>query len=213
MNCSDARIKITSENIRVTIVNTKRTLIIQAHPNPASFCQALAEAYAVGARSSGDNVRFINLHALTFDPVLHQRNRGEQQLEADLLAAQNEILWAEHLVFVYPNWWGSMPSLLKGFIDRSLLPGFAYCYRANSALWDKLLTGRTARLLVTMDTPGWYYRWVWNRPGHNQMKHTILGFCGIKTTGISEFTPMHGSVQKTREQWLSNATAMGKKRL
>lgn len=204
-------VHINNGNIRVNIVNMKRILIIQAHPNNDSLCQALAEAYEAGARTAPCEVRRINLHELKFDPVLHHGNRGEQALEPDLVQAQAHIAWAGHLVLVYPNWWGSMPALLKGFIDRTLLPGFAYKYRANSSLWDKLLTGRTAHLLVTMDTPGWYYRWVWNRPGHNQMKHTVLGFCGIKTTGITEFAPVHGSTPRQREQWLSRAKALGQR--
>lgn len=204
---------INNGNICVNIVNMKRILIIQAHPNNNSFCQALAEAYEAGARASACEVRRINLHELEFDPILHHGNRGEQALEPHLAQAQKDIAWAGHLVWVYPNWWGSMPALLKGFIDRTLLPGFAYKYRAHSSLWDKLLTGRTAHLLVTMDTPGWYYRWIWNRPGHNQMKHTVLGFCGIKTTGITEFAPVHGSTPRQREEWLTLAKTLGQRQL
>jgi putative NADPH-quinone reductase len=187
----------------------KRTLIIQGHPSRDSLCYALADSYEAGARSTSGEVRRVNLCDLKFDPILHFGNRGEQVLEPDLLKVQQDIAWAEHLVFVYPNWWGSMPALLKGFFDRTFLPGFAYKYRTNSSLWDKLLTGRTAQLLVTMDTPGWYYRWIWNRPGHNQMKHTILGFCGIRTIGIHEFAPIHGATPMKREAWLTTAKALG----
>ena len=81
-----------------------------------------------------------------------------QPLEPDLLDAQASITWAQHLVWVYPIWWGGLPALLKGFLDRIFLPGFAFKYRPNSALWDRLLTGRSAELLVTMDSPPWYYR-------------------------------------------------------
>lgn len=193
------------------IDHMKKLLIIQAHPNPDSFCQALADAYEAGARSTDCEVRRLNLHELDFDLVLHQGNRGAQPLEPDLVGAQQSLGWAEQLVFVYPNWWGSMPALLKGFIDRTLLPGFAYKYRANSPLWDKLLSGRSASLLVTMDTPSWYYRWVWHRPGHNQMKHTVLGFCGIKTRAIHEFATVHGSTPAQRAKWLVRARDLGQR--
>lgn len=189
----------------------KKILIIQAHPDAHSLCQALADAFETGARSAGAEVRRINLRELNFDPILHQGHRAEQALEPDLRQAQQQIAWAGHLVFVYPNWWGSMPALLKGFFDRTLLPGFAFKYRPNSSLWDKLLAGRSAQLLVTMDTPGWYYRWVWHRPGHHQMKLTILGFCGIKVTRISEFAPVHGSTPAQREKWLLAASALGQR--
>ena len=71
--------------------------------------------------------------------------------------------------------------------------------------------GRTAHLIVTMDTPAWYYRWVFRRPGHNQMKRTILGFCGIKVTKISEFAPVKGSTQQQREKWIALARELGVK--
>jgi len=189
----------------------KNILIIQAHPAANSLCHALADAFEAGARAASSEVRRTNLCDLHFDPILHQGYKGNQPLEPDLQKLQQDIAWAEHLVFVYPNWWGSMPALLKGFFDRTLLPGFAFKYRPNSSLWDKLLSGRSAQLLVTMDTPGWYYRWVWHRPGHQQMRHTILGFCGIKTTRISEFAPVHGATVQQREQWLAQARDLGRR--
>lgn len=188
----------------------KKVLLVQANSAPDSLCSALAEAYVAGAQASSD-CRRIDLANLEFDPVLHAGYRGEQPLEPDLQRAQADILWADHLVWVYPNWWGSMPALLKGFFDRVLTPGFAFRHRPNSALWDKLLVGRTAELLVTMDTPGWYYRWIWHRPGHQQMKHTILGYCGVKTVRITEFAPVHGSSADKRRTWIRRARTLGEK--
>ena len=188
-----------------------KILLIQAHPDEGSLCQALADAFEAGAASGNAELRRINLRELQFDPILHQGYRGQQALEPDLLAAQESLAWADHLVFVYPNWWGSMPALLKGFFDRTLLPGFAFKFRPNSSLWDKLLSGRTAQILVTMDTPGWYYRWVWHRPGHTQMRHTILGYCGIKLKRISEFAPVHGAGVAKRERWLQQARELGQR--
>ena len=106
---------------------------------------------------------------------------------------------------------GSYPSLVQGFFDRVFLPGFAFKYGEGSSLPDKLLTGRTAHLMVTMDTPAWYYRWVFHRPGHNQMKRTILEFCGIKVAKISEFAPIKGSSQEQREKWIALAKEHGAK--
>ncbi len=190
----------------------KNILIIQSHPSALSLCEGLATAYETGALAAQHTVRRINLRDLTFDPILQHGYRSDQTLEPDLVRAQQNITWADHLVFVYPNWWGSMPALLKGFFDRTLLPGFAFKYRPNSSLWDKLLVGKTAELLVTMDTPGWYYRWIWKRPGHNQMKHTILGYCGVKVTGIHEFAPVHGSTPEKRNKWLAKAKTLGQRK-
>jgi len=130
---------------------------------------------------------------------------GEIRFQRLLAAARDDILWAEHLVFVYPPWWGGLPALLKGFIDRVFLPGFAFRYRKDSPWWDRLLAGRSARLLVTMDTPPWYYRWVYRMPGHNQMKRTVLEFCGIRPVRIDGFGPVKGSTPGRRAQWIEVA--------
>lgn len=186
-----------------------RIAVIVGHPDPRSFCAALAAAYADGARAAGAEVRVINLGELSFDPVLHQGYHETQPLEPDLLATQEAIRWAEVLVFAYPNWWGTMPALLKGFLDRALLPGFAFKYRENSRFWDRLLAGRRGRLLVTTDTPGWYYRMVIRAPGHQMMRRAVLGFSGVKPVRTAVFGPVRGSDATTRERWLARAVAVG----
>ena len=188
---------------------SKRILVILGHPADESFCSALASSYVAGAKAVGNEVQLISLGKLSFDPVLHHGYATTQELESDLVAAQTAIAWAQHIVFVYPIWWGAMPALLKGFIDRVFLPGFAFKYRDGSAFWDRLLSGRSAHLLVTMDTPPWYFRWVYRMPGHNQMKRTILEFSGIKPVAVSSFGPIKASSQQKREKWLAQANAYG----
>jgi putative NADPH-quinone reductase len=187
----------------------KRILVILGHPADESFCGSLAQSFAEGARSAGNEVRFLSLRDLAFDPVLHDGYATIQELEPDLANAQAGITWAQHIAFVYPIWWGAMPALLKGFIDRIFLPGFAFRYREGSRFWDRLLSGRSAQLLVTMDTPPWYFRWVYRMPGHNQMKRTILEFSGIKPVAISNFGPIRGSSQQQRKRWLAEARKHG----
>lgn len=188
---------------------SKRILVILGHPASESFCGALADSYVKGAEAAGNEVRLISLGNLSFDPVLHNGYATIQELEPDLVTAQAAITWAEHIVFVYPIWWGAMPALLKGFVDRVFLPGFAFKYREGSQFWDRLLSGRSAHLLVTMDTPPWYFRWVYRMPGHNQMKRTILEFSGIKPVAVSSFGPIKGSSQQKREKWLAQVSAYG----
>ena len=188
----------------------KRILVILGHPNHDSFCGAITNSYIEGAKAAGNEIQLISLGDLSFDPVLHKGYISSQDLEPDLVAGQAAITWAQHIVFVYPIWWGAMPALLKGFIDRIFLPGFAFKYREGSLFWDRLLSGRTAHLLVTMDTPPWYFRWVYRMPGHNQMKRTILEFSGIKPVAISSFGPIKDSSQQKREKWLAQANAYGR---
>jgi putative NADPH-quinone reductase len=187
----------------------KRILMIYGSPKHGSLCHALGEAYAQGARGEGHVVRQIKLGELSFDPILHEGYDQSQMLENDLLEAQRQIHWAEHLVFVYPVWWGGMPALLKGFFDRVFLPGFAFKFRGRSQAWDKLLSGRTADLLVTLDTPPWYFRWIYGAPAHRQMVRTILGFSGIKTRRLAEFAPVRLSSEEQRQSWLRRAETLG----
>lgn len=186
----------------------KRILVILGHPASNSFCGALAERYAQSAVRAGHEVRQLFLGAMDFDPVLREGYQLVQPLEADLRRAQADIVWAEHLTLVYPIWWGGIPALLKGFFDRVFLPGFAFKYREGKAFPDKLLHGRSAHLLVTMDTPPWYYRWIYRMPGLHQVRKTTLAFCGIKPQRTLTFGPILGSSAGQRETWLLQAQAI-----
>jgi putative NADPH-quinone reductase len=190
----------------------KKILILQGYPSPASYCSALAEAYKKAAIASGAEVHEIIVNDLEFNlNPPEYRSKQIPKLEEDLLKAQDEICWAEHLVFVYPTWWGTMPTLLKGFIDRVFTSGFAFKYRQDSIWWDQLLKGKSARLIVTMDTPPWYYRFVYGQPGHTAMKNTILGFCGVKPVKITSIGVVKTSDLAQRQKWLKNVEDLGRK--
>ena len=190
---------------------TKRILVVLGQPDRKSYGGALAAAYADGARAAGAEVREIFLGEIRFNaaPLPGQLKPGEP--EPDLAQSQQAISWAEHLVFVYPIWWGTIPALLKGFIERVFTPGFAVRYHENSPRWDKLLEGRSARLIVTLNTPSFVYRWVFGRPGHVTMKRTILQFCGVRPVRITEVGPIKGSTDEQRARWLGQARALGER--
>jgi len=182
-----------------------RILILLGHPSSASFCAALANQYRETALQAGHQVRLVNLGELVFDPILRDGYRHPQPLEPDLLDAQRAIEWAERLVLVFPVWWGGVPALLKGFLDRVLLPGFAFRYQGSSPFPQKLLAGRHAHLLVTMDTPPWYYRWLQAMPALQQMRRTTLAFCGIRPEKTLTFGPLLSSTRQRRQAWLEQA--------
>lgn len=158
----------------------KKILVINGHPRAESLCGSLAQAYAEEAKKTGAEVTLLDLHRLQFDLSLHVGYKSEQPLEADLVRAQELIRAADHLVFVFPSWWASLPALLKGFLDRAFLPGFSFKYRKDSPLPEKLLKGKTGRVIITMDAPGWYYKWFNRAPGLNIVKKGTLEFCGVK---------------------------------
>lgn len=181
---------------------SKKIVVILGHPDSDSFCASLAEEYVQSAEHAGNEVQYFKLGEIEFDPVLRFGYKQRQNLEPGLEAIKNAILWSNHLVFVYPVWWGSVPALLKGMFDRVFLPGFAFKYRDNSQFWDKLLAGRSAHAIATMDTPPWYFRWVYSRPAHNQMRKTILEFTGIKPVKITSFGPVRYASESKRQGWL-----------
>jgi putative NADPH-quinone reductase len=189
----------------------KRVLIINGHPFSESFCTEIAAAYKKGVDQAGAECKLVNISDLQFDPVLHFGYNKHTELEPDLIQVQKDIKEADHLVFVYPNWWGTFPALLKGFIDRVFLPKFAFKYRQNSQFIDKLLKGRSARLIITMDTPLWYNWLMYSNPGHKAMKKATLKFCGINPVRITSFSPIRSSSSIQRKKWLSKVENLGKK--
>lgn len=188
----------------------KNILIINCHPNKDSFNFAIAEAYKNGALQNGTNVKEIVIADLQFNPSLQFGYQKRTELEPDLLDAWEKIQWANHLVWVCPVWWGGLPAIAKGFIDRLFLPGFAFQYRENSVWWDKLLKGKTAHIITTLDQPSWYYWFAYGRPSINQLKKATLEFCGIKPVKVSYFGVIKTATDEARKKWLIEIEKMGK---
>ena len=145
----------------------KQTLLINAHPDKESFNYALSQAYQDGAQESGNDIALLNLANLSFDLNLEFGYRKKKELEPDLVDALDKIKKADHLVWVFPVWWYSYPALMKGFIDRTFLPGITYQPVEGKPFPQKLLKGKTARLIITADTPGWYDYLFMKRPAIN----------------------------------------------
>jgi NAD(P)H dehydrogenase (quinone) len=191
----------------------KKILIINGHPNNESFNFALVEAYKKGVLASGADLKEITIGDLKFNPNLQSGYQKKTELEPDLLNAWEKITWADHLVWVHPVWWGGLPAITKGFIDRVFLPGKAFKYRDNSVWWDKLLKGKTAHIITTLDQPGFYYWIAFGRPSVNQLKKSVLEFCGIKPVRVTYIQPIRNSKIEFRNKWLSKTEGMGKEQL
>jgi len=187
----------------------KNILIINGHPNSASFCASLANNYFKGAIQSGASCAMVNLADLNFNPILKYGYQKRTDLEPDLLETWKKIEKADHLVWVYPNWWGTYPALLKGFIDRLFLPGIAFSPKENSMFFEKHLKGKTARVIVTMDSPNFYYRLLLGKPGHRSMEDSILKFCGVKPVKFKTFNGIKNASEFKKEKWLESAFNLG----
>lgn len=187
----------------------KKILIINGHPDKESFCFALAQSYKKGAVTSGAEVKEIIISDLRFNPNLQFGYRKRTELEPDLLESWEKITWAEHLVWVYPVWWSSLPAILKGFIDRLFLPGFAFRKRENSLLSDGLLKGKSARIISTLDQPAWFYVLVNQRPSYWAMKWSTLYYCGVRNIKTTTIGPIRLSKAEWRENWLKKVEQLG----
>lgn len=187
----------------------KNILIINGHPNPDSFNFALANSYKEGAIQSGYHVDEIVIANVKFNPNLEFGYQKRTELEPDLLLAWEKIKKADHLVWVHPVWWGGFPAMMKGFIDRLFLPGFTFKPKPDSVWWDKLLTGKTARIISTMDQPGWYYRIFNHQPSVHQLKKGTLEFCGVKPVRVSYIGIVKTSSTEKREKWKKQIHELG----
>lgn len=187
-----------------------RILIILGHPGSDSFCGEISRRYQQVAESAGHKCKLIRLGDLEFNPILLHGYKKRTELEPDLVMAIGEIKLADHLVFVYPTWWGNLPALLKGFIDRTFLPGITFSYRDNSLRWDKLLKGKSARLITTMDAPAFYYQLVYFSPGQRALRVATLNFCGVSPVKGTIFGPVKTSTATKREQWLKKVEKLAK---
>jgi len=193
-------------------MSRNKILIINGHPDQESYNFALATAYKRGAIESGAEVKEIIIRDLSFNLNLEFGYRKRTELEPDLLNAWEKIQWAEHLVLIYPVWWGSIPAIMKGFFDRLFLPGFAFTKRENSVWWDKHLSGRSARIITTMDQPNLYYRFNYGSPSHKSVKRLTLNFVGIKPVKITAIGPLRLSKDSFRSKWIRKVERLGQQR-
>lgn len=157
-------------------------LILQGHPdtNARHLGHALADAYAQGARAAGHEVRTIDIAALDFPLLRSQEDWEGGEAPPALRPAQEAIRGCNHIVLFFPLWLGDMPALVKAFLEQVLRPGFAFRYGASGSPFNaKGLTGRSARIVVTMGMPALVYRWVFRAHSVKALERNILGFVGI----------------------------------
>jgi putative NADPH-quinone reductase len=159
-----------------------RVLVLDGHPEPGHghFVHALAAVYGDAARAAGHEVRTIELAALEFPLLRSNEDFVKGRPPAPVAAVQQDIRWASHLVILYPLWLGSMPALVKAFFEQCLRPGFAFDESGGRRLPKALLKGRSARVVVTMGMPSFFYRWFYRAHSLKGFERNVLHFCGIR---------------------------------
>lgn len=192
----------------------RRILVIVGHPdgNPKRLCRALAESYVEGARSAGHEVHRVDLAKLDI-PLLRSMDEFQHGLiPPDLRDAAEAIRRAEHIVFVFPLWLGTMPALLKAFLEQVMRPGLAFTYpEEKGGFTATLLKGRSAHLLVTMGMPAPIYRLWYLGHGVAGMRRNILNFVGIKPVRETLFGLVEGVSAARRKKWIAAARALGER--
>lgn len=178
-------------------------LIIYAHPNPSSFNGAILEHVQKGLQETNHSVTVFDLYKEQFDPVLvfnEEKKRRDLVNEEETARYRKLVEEADTLLFIYPIWWWGMPAILKGFIDRIFVAGFAYKY--EGAMPKGLLNGKKAWVINTLDSPLWYVALLYRSADWIVMKRGVLRFCGIRDIKRSVFQSVKTSKLEKREKWL-----------
>lgn len=197
-------------------MNAPRILVVIGTPLAGSLNHALARSYVDAARAGGADVRVVDLardavpgHPSVRDEVRLPRTDADVPLSPDVAGYIADVDWADHLVFFFPQWWGSVPGALKSWIDRVFVRGFAYRYRPTGRLWDKLLTGRTARIVMTMDSPSAWNAWVYRDAPIRTLRNATLEYCGIRVRGVTRLSEVRHRTDADRERWVRGMASFG----
>jgi putative NADPH-quinone reductase len=188
----------------------KNIVIINGHPDKESFNYALSEAYKNGANKTDATITEINISELDFNPNLQFGFRKRTELEPDLVEALEKIRAADHLVWFFPLWWASYPAIMKGFIDRTFLPGITFELEEGSHEPIGLLKGTSASVFITSDTPEAYDIEVMKQPVLNQFKTGTLEYCGISPVTVIYISTISDSSKEFRNEWLDKIFVLGK---
>lgn len=187
---------------------SRKIFILVGHSHLEGFTAELGGAYESAARAAGHEVRRLNIGDLQFDPILHKGYSEIQTLEPDLVAVQKNIRWADHTVILYPNWWMSMPAILKGMFDRMWLPGFAFNFDKETRDIIELLKGKTARVIVIDGAHSPFMTRLKYGDYTNEISRGILGFSGMKVR-VTTMGPCEHADAAQHASWVAQVRELG----
>ena len=185
----------------------RKILVIDSHPDrtPGRLVHALAEQYARAAEAGGHLVQVVKLCELEF-PWLRSAAEFAAPPRGVIGSQQQHFRWADHVVIIYPLWLGSMPALLKAYLEQVMRPGFAFAYGRPNSLPKKLLAGKSARIVVTMGMPSLFYQLYYRSHSVRSLARNILGFVGFSPVRVSLIGNVEGSA-KARERCINELLA------
>lgn len=191
---------------------TRRTTIIQGHPDGQRrhFEHALAEAYAKGAAAGGHEVTSIEVTKLDF-PFLRTKEEFETGTPpACIRDAQVAIQRADHLLILYPLWLGTMPAIMNAFCEQVFRPDFTLTPGEDGQMPRQRLTGKSARIVVTMGMPAFFYHWYFRAHSLRCLERNILKFAGIRPVRESLIGKVERMAEAERERWLEKMEELGR---
>jgi NAD(P)H dehydrogenase (quinone) len=182
--------------------------IILGHPDPASFNHAIAQMAVEAIKTNGHNVFFHDLYQEKFDPLLNAKEIAKDaQLPALIKQHCEEIIAADGIIIVHPNWWGQPPAILKGWVDRVIRPGIAYEFLegdAGEGVPQGLLKARAVIIFNTSNTEARREKNVFGDPLETIWKNCIFGLCGVTNFHRRIFSVVVTSSEDQRKNWLNS---------
>ncbi|MAQ59393.1 NADPH:quinone reductase [bacterium] len=189
-------------------MSNKKIVLICGNPDIESFTGSVLDTYEAAAIQNGHEVSRFNLSEMKFDPILHKGYKEIQPLEPDLVKLQDAIRMCDHLVIAYPNWWTTMPALLKGLFDRFWLPGFAFNFNKKTKRVESHLKGKTGRVFILSGSHSPFKTWWKYGDFTNEIQYGILEFAGIKTK-VSAYGPCERAENACRTKWMKEIAKLG----
>jgi putative NADPH-quinone reductase len=156
-----------------------KTLCVLCHPSRGSLSAHLADHTVAYLRARGHDVILSDLYAEGYDPCLSAAEKDAYHTPPYVDTA--ELQGIEALVMIFPTWWSGMPAKLKGWVDRSFLPGVAFDVdAATGALHPRLMQLQQVLVITTLGGPAWIDRLVLRRPLYRVLKWGLLKPCAPK---------------------------------
>jgi NAD(P)H dehydrogenase (quinone) len=185
-----------------------RVVVILAHPRSNSFNHAIGEAAVHVLEAEGHQVAFHDLYAEGFDPILGWKEIPKgSQIDGTIAMHCRDLVEAEGIIVVHPNWWGMPPAMLKGWVDRVIRPGVAYEFLegdSGDGVPRGLLQARIALVFNTSNTPLQRELEAFGDPLQTLWKNCIFGLCGIGDFRRKSYGVVVTSTEEQRKAWLDD---------
>ncbi|WP_108663421.1 NAD(P)H-dependent oxidoreductase [Acuticoccus kandeliae] len=158
-----------------------RALVVYCHPNPDSFSAHIRDVIVTTLVESGHEAQVIDLYDEAFDPVmgLDERLGYHTPVENEIPVAEHlaRIRWCEGVIFIYPTWWFGLPAMLKGWLDRVLIPHATFTMPTESRPMQRQLTNiRTVAVFTTCGAPWWQSKLI-GEPGRRTLLRGFRAIC------------------------------------